>query len=503
MEGRITQLAYMLENAEIVESEGGDVVSHGSVVGIRYEGDDEVERYLVGSIEERHDDLDVISPSSPLGVGAHRLDAGRRGVVHGPHGRRAAGRGRLGRLTGGRGCGPTDVGSSRDRIARPPPPRHVPGSSSPASGSGATSRNRIGLEQARAVVDAAFDEGVTLFDTSDSYGDSEEILGTLLEGRRAEVVLATKFGWDVGGANGPDWGARGSRRYIRRAVERSLRRLRTDWIDLYQLHRPDGITPMDETLGALTELVREGKVRYIGSSNLAAWQVADAEWSGPQPGVRALRQRAEPLQPARPAGRGRARAGVRAVRHRRCCPTSPWPTACSPASTAAARSRPRARASRGHGARASSPTSASTWSRRSRRFAAERSLSLLDVAIGGLAAQPAVASVIAGATSPDQVKANVAAGRWRPTPDDLAALDAVAPTPRRAGSTVAERRVPIWRPSDRISTRAGRPPTSRPRGRRCTRRRPCRHPRCRTRRRGGPGSGSTRGPTRTARRAAP
>src|SRR5262249_32159305 len=128
---------------------------------------------------------------------------------------------------------------------------------------------RIDLEATRAVVDAALDQGVTLFDTSDSYGASEEFLGEVLEGRRDEVVLATKFGSSVRGANGADWGARGSRRYIRKAVERSLTRLRTDWIDLYQLHRPDPETPIEETLSALTDLVHEGKVRYVGSSNFA------------------------------------------------------------------------------------------------------------------------------------------------------------------------------------------------------------------------------------------
>ena len=114
--------------------------------------------------------------------------------------------------------------------------------------------------------------------TGDQPHAIEELSRGLAEGRRDQVLLATKFGSDLQGANGPDWGARGSRRYVRRAVERSLRRLRTDWIDLYQLHFPDPVTPMDETLAALTELVHEGKVRYLGSSNLAAWQVADAEW---------------------------------------------------------------------------------------------------------------------------------------------------------------------------------------------------------------------------------
>ena len=133
-----------------------------------------------------------------------------------------------------------------------------------------------------AVIDAAIDAGITLFDTADIYGAerglSETLMGEALGARRHEVVLATKFGMDMAGTNGPDWEARGSRRYIRIAVEASLRRLQTDWIDLYQLHRPDPLTPIDETLSALDELITEGKVRYIGHSNLAGWQIADAEY---------------------------------------------------------------------------------------------------------------------------------------------------------------------------------------------------------------------------------
>src|SRR3954449_13197709 len=134
--------------------------------------------------------------------------------------------------------------------------------------------NNLGMKLdgagSREDVYAALDEGITLFDTADSYGTSEERLGELLEGKRDDVIIATKFGGDVrrrGLSNGEDWGARGSRRYIRRAVDTSLRRLGTDWIDLYQLHRPDDATPIDETLSALDDLVRAGKVRYIGSSN--------------------------------------------------------------------------------------------------------------------------------------------------------------------------------------------------------------------------------------------
>ena len=141
----------------------------------------------------------------------------------------------------------------------------------------------------RKVLDAALDVGITLLDLADTYGghrgESEEILGEVLGSRRDEVVLATKFGMDMGGVNGPDWGARGSRRYVRTAVEASLRRLRVDHIDLYQYHRPDGLTPVEETLAALDELVRAGKVRYVGSSNFAGWQVAQADHVAAELGV--------------------------------------------------------------------------------------------------------------------------------------------------------------------------------------------------------------------------
>ena len=139
---------------------------------------------------------------------------------------------------------------------------------------------RIDLAATRSVIHAALDAGINLVDTADSYGDSEAYIGQVLDeaGARDRLLVATKFGSPTGGASGPDWGARGGRRYIRQAVEASLRRLRTDWIDLYQYHFPDRLTPIEETLAALHELVTEGKVRYIGSSNLAGWQVADAAW---------------------------------------------------------------------------------------------------------------------------------------------------------------------------------------------------------------------------------
>src|SRR5215212_9849297 len=135
---------------------------------------------------------------------------------------------------------------------------------------------RVDLEGTRAVVDAALDAGVTLFDTADIYGNkggSESFLGEVLAGRRDGVVLATKFGGDMG--DGTE--ARGSRDYIRKAVDASLARLRTDVVDLYQYHTPDRVTPLEETFAALDELVREGKVRHVGHSNLGAAQVAEVD----------------------------------------------------------------------------------------------------------------------------------------------------------------------------------------------------------------------------------
>ncbi len=142
---------------------------------------------------------------------------------------------------------------------------------------------RLDTAQTRAVVSAAIDEGITLLDTAETYGGggaSELALGEALRSRRDKVVLATKFGSQGGDMGyGPAAGARASRNYIKIAVEQSLTRLRTDYIDLYQLHTPDPVTPIDETLAALDDLVTEGKVRYLGHSNFTGWQIADAAHS--------------------------------------------------------------------------------------------------------------------------------------------------------------------------------------------------------------------------------
>jgi aryl-alcohol dehydrogenase-like predicted oxidoreductase len=281
---------------------------------------------------------------------------------------------------------------------------------------------RIGLEQTRTVVGAALDAGVTLFDTSDTYGESEDFLGEVLGKERDNIVLATKFGMSMGGTLGPDWDARGSRRYVRKAVESSLRRLRTDWIDLYQLHVPDPSTPIAETLAALHELVLEGKVRYIGCSNFSAWQIADADWTARSGGLApfvsaqnhySLIERGVEVELV-PACE---RFGLGVL------PFFPL-----------ANGLLTGKYSRGEAAPEGTRLAGRDDQLSDRRFdkvdalesyAGARGVSLLDVAIGGLAAKPAVSSVIAGATKPEQVRANVAAGAWVPSAEDLAELDTI------------------------------------------------------------------------------
>jgi aryl-alcohol dehydrogenase-like predicted oxidoreductase len=281
---------------------------------------------------------------------------------------------------------------------------------------------RMPDEDVPKVVRAAIDAGITLFDTADVYGNaggSETLLGQALGSRRAEVVIATKFGSDMHGANGPDWGVRGSRRYIRIAVEGSLRRLNTDWIDLYQLHAPDPNTPIEETLAALAELVAEGKVRYLGSSNLSGWQVVDADWIARSSGydgfisaqneyswlnrsaeaelIPALEHTGQSLLPYFPLARGLLTGKYR-------------------------RGEPAPSGSRL--ARQSDPLQQADFDKIEaiEQFARDRDLSMLQVAIGGLAAMPTVGSVIAGATKVEQVHHNVTAGLWAPSGDDLAEL---------------------------------------------------------------------------------
>jgi aryl-alcohol dehydrogenase-like predicted oxidoreductase len=284
---------------------------------------------------------------------------------------------------------------------------------------------KLDAEQSREVVHAALDSGITLFDTADSYGQSEERLGEILEGSRDDVILATKFGGDVrkrGLSNGEDWDARGSRRYVIRAVESSLRRLRTDWIDLYQLHRPDEATPIDETLAALDDLVHAGKVRYLGSSNLVGWQVAEAEWTAR---TRQLTRFVSAQNEYSLLKRDIEADLVPALEQYGIGLLPYFPLASGMLTGKYRRGQPAPEGTRLAGRSGVLTDEAFDVVESLESFATERGVTLLDVAIGGLAAQPAVASVIAGATSREQVQRNVAAGAWEPTLEDLAELDSL------------------------------------------------------------------------------
>jgi aryl-alcohol dehydrogenase-like predicted oxidoreductase len=289
---------------------------------------------------------------------------------------------------------------------------------------------RSDLDASRAVVQRALEEGITFFDTAEMYGGagrSEEFLGVLLAGHRDEVVLATKFGHaDVDMGFGPAAGAKGSRAYVRRAIDASLRRLQTDYIDLYQLHTPDPVTPIAETLAALHELVTEGKVRYIGHSNFSSWQLAEAAHVagdlGATPFVSAQnhwslldREIERELVPAA------EHYGVGVIPY-------------FPLAQGLLTGKVRGRDAIVEGTRLHSRPHLVTDERLDRvaalaELAEKLGRSVLDLAIGSLAARRATGSVIAGASKPEQVTANVKAGSWTPTADELAAIDDVVPPP--------------------------------------------------------------------------
>jgi aryl-alcohol dehydrogenase-like predicted oxidoreductase len=282
---------------------------------------------------------------------------------------------------------------------------------------------RIDADRTQQVVDAAIEHGITFFDTADTYGlgASEELLGRALGKRRDDVVVATKFGMDMEGRNGPDWGARASRRYARRAVEASLRRLGTDHIDLYQIHQLDLVTPLDETLEVMNELVDEGKVRYLGCSNFAGWEVADAFWLARTRGLRPFvsaqneyslynRSAEEELVPAL------ARFGMGLLPY--------FPLAYGLLTGKYRRGERAPEGTRLALAAQAHRLENADFDRVDalQAYADDRGVTLLDVALGGLAAQPTVGSVIAGATSAEQVASNVRAAAWRPTGEDAEVL---------------------------------------------------------------------------------
>ncbi|MSO97957.1 MAG: aldo/keto reductase [Rhodospirillaceae bacterium] len=292
----------------------------------------------------------------------------------------------------------------------------------------------IDAVQTKVVVDKAIDLGITLFDTADVYGSmgkSEEFLGQALGARRKDIILATKFGNPMG--QGPMLGGGGSRRYIMSAAEASLKRLNTDYIDLYQIHTPDLHTPIDETMRAMDDLVHQGKVRYIGHSNFSGWQTVDASWTAKalnlSPFVSAQnrysllsRDIEAELAPACMAhGVGilpyfPLESGMLTGKYKR-------------------------------GEKPAEGTRYAAWSSRGAmanrffgddRFAkieplqalcAQYGHSMLDMAMGWLLSKPYVSSVIAGATKPEQLEQNVKAGEWRPSPEEAAKIDEISPPP--------------------------------------------------------------------------
>jgi len=283
--------------------------------------------------------------------------------------------------------------------------------------------NRIDFEQTRAVVGRALDLGITLFDTADTYGkptgQSEAFIGRSLGAQRRNVVLATKFGQPVDDSAGTHGG---SRRYIMSAVEASLRRLHTEWIDLYQLHRPDPLTPIEETLRALEDLVRDGKVRYIGSSKFAGWQMVEAHWTARhhnlggfvstqhEYSLLARGAEREILPAARACGAGflpffPLAAGLLTGKYRR---------DAIPAGSRLTEARTR-----------DSMVTEERWRTLEglRGFCEQRGRTLLELAVSWLLAQAPVSSVIAGATRPEQLEQNVAAAGWHLSAGDLAEID--------------------------------------------------------------------------------
>ncbi len=283
---------------------------------------------------------------------------------------------------------------------------------------------RLDANQTADVVNAALDAGITLFDTADMYGsrgDSERFLGKALGAKRSEIVLASKFGMAMDD-EGVKIGA--ARRYIMQAVEDSLSRLGTDWIDLYQLHQFDPLTPIDETLRALDDLIRDGKVRYVGSSNLPAWRSTEAEFIARELGTnkfiscqeewnvlnRAIEQDVVPMMETYGLGMlpyFPLASGLLTGKYKK----------DSMPEGARLTDMPRF-ANRGYVTEANFAKV-----ERLENFANQRGHSVLELAFSWLAAQKVTGSVIAGATKPVQIKSNVSAANWKMTAEELAEID--------------------------------------------------------------------------------
>jgi len=285
---------------------------------------------------------------------------------------------------------------------------------------------RLDAAGTKAVLHAAFDAGITLFDTADVYGGrgpSETLMGEIMGSMRQSVVLATKFCMPMNEAGTLQGG---SRRYIMKAVESSLKRLQTDYIDLYQMHRMDPLTPVEESLRALSDLVTQGKIRYFGCSNFSAWRLVEAQWTAKALGlpgfvsaqdeyslvkreheadlIPALREYGIGLLPYFPLA-----SGLLTGKYRR---NAPLPEGAR--LTKAPQSADRFLIDR-------------NWaiSEKLTDFAEARGHTILELAFSWLLAQKPIASVIAGATRPEQIAQNVAAGAWALTPEELAEIDTI------------------------------------------------------------------------------
>lgn len=281
---------------------------------------------------------------------------------------------------------------------------------------------RLDLEASRKVIHKALDLGITLFDTADIYGNrggSETQMGKILGPRRKDIVLATKFGMPMDD-EGRKVGA--SRRYIMQAVEDSLRRLQTDWIDLYQQHQPDPRTPIEETLRALDDLVRQGKVRYIGNSNFASWQLADADWTARQLGLNRFVSAQDELSLVF----RKAEAEQLPACERFGLGFLPFFPLASGLLTGKHQGGKAAEGSRLANTqrladRYMTPANLATVERL-RGWCEKRGMSMVDLAFGWLLAKPQVSSVIAGATRPEQLEQNVKAGETKLSAEDLAEI---------------------------------------------------------------------------------
>jgi aryl-alcohol dehydrogenase-like predicted oxidoreductase len=317
----------------------------------------------------------------------------------------------------------------------PLPTRHLGDSDIEVSVVGLGCNNfgrRLDLDRTAAVLDAALATGIDFYDTADIYGGagaSERLMGEALRGRRDEYVLATKFGMDMSGAEGLPDAPRGSREYIRWAIAGSLARLQVDRIDLYRYHQPDGVTPIAETLEALDELVRDGTVRAIGCSNFSAAELEEADRVSRERGLAhfvslenhySLLERGIETEVAPVC----ERLGVSIL------PFFPLEKGLLSGKYRRGEAAPAGTRLAGSGGDVASAEQFDVIEAIG-AFAEARGIEMIDVAVAGLAAQPAVASVIAGATSPEQIVANVATvARWQPSAEDLAELDRIAPTPR-------------------------------------------------------------------------